>query len=157
MSKIIENLANLHYNPIMLYPIIHTFYSKLEPHENNILLSYITLPLLTNKNTHSFFKNAKRNKITNKLTSSIITFSNKKENILGLQKKIQDYKNLTNRCIQILVDNNHIRINKNLSIESLGIIDSEISATNKTINNMAEILTEFDVLSTYRILGIKKL
>ncbi|MDA5534908.1 hypothetical protein HB976_07625 [Yersinia mollaretii] len=160
MSSIIVNLATLHYSPIILQSVMSSFYHKIEPQKNNILLSYLVIPLFSNSKTFSFFKNAKRSTNTGKLTSTLITFSNKKENIIGLSERIFEFKELTNSCIQILIDSKAIVINENMSIElsnteaTLNTLDEKKI---KSISNMAEILTEFDISSTFRILGINKL
>ncbi|CAI1670274.1 three component ABC system middle component [Serratia fonticola] len=157
MSSIIKNLSTLHYSPIILKDVIGLFYKDIGRTKNNILLSYLILPFYCNEKTFSFFKNARRNKSTGSLTSSLITFNSKKENTFGLAEKIIEFKPLTNTCIQIIVGSNNAFIDDNMSLIAKDFNVDLDSNRKKAILNMAEILTEFDVVSTYRILGIREI
>ncbi|WP_025119556.1 MULTISPECIES: three component ABC system middle component [unclassified Serratia (in: enterobacteria)] len=157
MSSIIKNLSTLHYSPIILKDVIGLFYKDIESTKNNILLSYLILPFYCNEKTFSFFKNARRSKSTGGLTSSLITFNAKKENTSGLAEKIIEFKALTNTCIQIIVDSDSAIIYDNMSLRVKDFNIDLDSNRKKAILNMAEILTEFDVVSTYRMLGIREI
>lgn len=157
MSSIIKNLSTLHYSPIILKDVIGLFYKDIDSTKNNILLSYLILPFYCNEKTFSFFKNARRSKSTGSLISSLITFNTKKENTAGLSEKIIEFKALTNTCIQIIIDSNSAIVDNNMSLIAKDFNADLDSNRKKAILNMAEILTEFDVVSTYRMLGIREI
>jgi len=96
-----------------------------------------------------------------KSTSSIYTFVNKKENVIGLPRRIKEYKEITNTSIQYCVDNNYLRINNDLSISAN--IDTNINVINQLkeleritckLNN---IFQQMDIPSVYKLLGVKEL
>ncbi|MGV2812617.1 three component ABC system middle component [Enterobacter cancerogenus] len=151
MTTAIEHLSNLHYNPIVHEYNFFEFYKALSPRKNDILLSYLVLPMYFNSKTNLFFRNAKT-------TSSIITLSNKRERLIGLENSLVQFKGLTNRCIQRLLDEGYITIDNAMSINVRERKGNSLN--NKNINffsNLARILSQNEVDITYRLLGIKKL
>jgi len=72
--------------------------SKIRNQNQNILLAYLVLPL-------ALHEESKQSLVGAKTTSSIHTFSKKKEIFFGLQDRVQAYKALTNKSIQYAIDN----------------------------------------------------
>lgn len=54
MTTAIEHLSNLHYNPIVHEYNFFEFYKALSPRKNDILLSYLVLPMYFNSKTNLF-------------------------------------------------------------------------------------------------------
>jgi len=162
MSKYIDSIYQVSNNPFMLTPLIVEFYRKLESTQKNILLSYLVLPLVLNNKS-------KEALITANTRSSIFGFvSNKKnsdgikhvENIFGLPQRIREYKELTNKCVQHAIDNKWIVINDDLSVDVLTSINDfscELEDSYKAASNLYKIFKDLDVVTIYRLLGIKKL
>ncbi len=152
MTTAIEHLANLHYSPIILSTLFEEFYFYVSPGRNNILLSYLVLPFYFTPLAKAFFTNAKK-------SSNLLTYVSKKERLAGLQCKVNDMNYLTNKCIQMSIDNRGLIINKDLSV-TLSISAENIiknNEKNKFIFNMARIISEYDLSTVYKQLGIKKI
>ncbi|EPC4046370.1 three component ABC system middle component [Enterobacter mori] len=148
MTTAIEHLSTLYYSPIIHERGFLEFYTSLSPRKNDILLSYLVLPLYFNSTTNIFFRNAKN-------TSSIITFLNKRERLIGLENNLAQFKTLTNRCMQRLFDEGYISIDSSMSI----CVNEKANLSNdrKFFSNLANILSQNEVDVTYRLLGVKKI
>jgi|SRR5665648_124404 len=153
MSKIADSIYQIHNNPFVLTPLFVEFFRHIQPKPKNILFAYLVLPLVLHEDSKKWLFRAKT-------TSSIHTFSNKTENMFGLQERIRLYKDLTNQCIQYAIDNQMIKISGNLIVEVL-------TTENKTVGNLKEslkassnlhkIFKDLDVVAIYRLLGVKEL
>lgn len=158
MNKFIDSVYKIHNNPFVLTPLIVTFYEQLEKKPNNILLAYLVLPMVLNERSKLTLQTART-------TSSIHTFidssdKSKRENVFGLPKRIQNYKETTNQCIQYAIDNQWISIREDLSIEFLKKVDNKIKNLNqsfKASSNLHKIFRDLDVVTIYRLLGVKEL
>ncbi|MFA8341420.1 MAG: three component ABC system middle component [Rhodothermaceae bacterium] len=154
MSKFADSIYKLNNNPFVFSPLFIQAYKNFVQIEKNILLSYLILPLVLNQNSCKSLKYSKSN-------SSMQTFSSKNENLFGLTDRIELYKPITNLCLQYLIDNKVFTLNENLSI----IIENtdRIPGTNRKDDYMKaaakihNIFKDFDVISIYRELGVKKL
>ncbi len=151
MSNVIKYNHIVHNNTFLLTTLLHVFYKNYKGQEKDMLLAYLILPLVLNGTTK---KNLKRSKTT----SSIHSFTRKKENLYGLQKRISEYVELTNKCIQNGIDNRLFVVNKDLKIK---VIDEEVldipslKDSIKASSNLVKVLKDLDVISIYRLLGIK--
>lgn len=163
MSKYIDSIYKVNNNTFALTPIIVEFYKKLEQTNKNVLLSYLVLPLVLNRKS-------KEALLSTTTRSSIYSFvSNKQknkeniknvENIFGLPSRMNEYKELTNSCLQYAIDNNWISINANLSVNVLTtsiICSTDLKESHKAASNLHKIFKDLDVVTIYRLLGIKKL
>lgn len=150
MTTAIEHLSNLYYSPIVHESGFLEFFTNLSSRRNDILLSYLVLPMYFNNKTNIFFRNAKN-------TSSIITLVNNRERLIGLENNLNQFKELTNRCIQRLFDEGHITIDSNMSIKVKEQSNSICNKKNKFYSNLAKILSQNEVDITYRLLGIKRI
>ena len=156
MNKYINSIYKVHNNPFIFTPLIVAFYEKIEKKPKNILLAYFVLPLVLNKSSKQTLQ-------TVNITSSIHSFSrekSKRENIFGLPERIKNYKEITNLCIQHAIDNRWIRVNDDLSIEFLKKVENKVENLNlsfKASSNLHKIFKELDVLTIYRLLGVKEL
>jgi hypothetical protein len=154
MSKFVDNMSQIHNNPFVLSPLILKFFEHAPPKSKNILLAYLILPLVLHEDSKEWLCKKAR------ITSSIHTFKNKKENLFGLQERIYLYQDLTNKCIQHAVDNKLIRIEEDLIVD---VVESNIKTTDnlkdslKASGNLYKVFRDLDVVSIYRLLGVKKL
>ena len=116
----------------------------------------MVLPLVLHKTSQEKIKNSKT-------TSSIFTFldskdKGKRENIYGLPKRVQEYKEITNQCIIYAIKNKWLKLNDDLSVtflieqkNSISSLDSAFKASSKLCN----IFQNLDVVSIYKQLGVK--
>jgi hypothetical protein len=158
MNKYIDSVYKVHNNPFVFTPLIVAFYENLERKPKNILLAYLVLPIVLNERSKQTLQTARS-------TSSIHTFidskdKSKRENVFGLPERIQNYKEITNQCIQHAIDNQWISLNEDLSIEFLKKIDNKVENLNqsfKASSNLHKIFKDLDVVAIYRLLGVKEL
>jgi len=158
MSKYIESVYKIYNNPFVFTPLIVAFYEKIKQKPKNILLAYLILPIVLNERSKQTLQVARS-------TSSIHTFidskdKSKRENVFGLPERIKNYKEITNQCIQHAIDNQCIKVNEDLSIEFLKKIDNKVENLNRSFkasSNLHKILRDLDVVTIYRLLGVKEL
>lgn len=150
MTTAIEHLSTLYYSPIIHEKLFLDFYSYIVPKEHDILLSYLVLPLYFNHKTYTFFNNAKK-------TSSLITLTNKRDRLIGIEKRISEFQGLTNRCLQRLIDENAAIITNQMSIHIKTKLNTTKKNNNSFIYNLAKILSQNEVDITYRLLGVNKI
>ena len=163
MSRYIDSIYKVNNNTFLFTPLIVEFYKRLKVTNKNVLLSYLVLPLVLNKKS-------KEALISSSTRSSIFSFASNKqknkdgiknvENIFGLPDRIEEYKEQTNRCLQYAIDNGWISLNEDLSVNVVNSSlnnSSELKDSHKAASNLHKILKDLDVVTIYRLLGIKKL
>lgn len=153
MSKFVNSIYQIHNNPFVLAPLFVEFFRHIHPKPKNILLAYLVLPLVLHEDS-------KQSLVHARTTSSIHTFSKKKENFFGLQERIQLYKDLTNKCIQYTIDNQMIKISENLIVEVLITKNNTVENLKESLkasSNLHKIFRDLDVVAIYRLLGVKEL
>lgn len=158
MSKYADSVYKINNNIFVFTPLFVAFYQNLKPNPKNLLLSYLVLPLVLHKTSQEKIKNSK-------ITSSIFTFldskdKGKRENVYGLPKRVQEYKEITNQCILYAIKNKWLKLNDDLSVtclkeqkNSIASLDSAFKASSKLCN----IFQDLDVVSIYKQLGVKEL
>ncbi len=158
MNKFIDSIYRIHNNPFVLTTLIVAFYEKLEKKPKNILLAYLVLPLVLNERSKQTLQTAK-------ITSSIHSFidsknKEKRENVFGLPERIKNYQELTNQCIQHAIDNQWLKINEDLSVEFLTKNENKVENLSQSYRaslNLHKIFKDLDVVTIYRLLGVKEL
>ena len=153
MSKFVDHIFTIHNNPFILFPLVCEFFKNCPPKSNNLLMAYLVLPLVLNEQCRATL-------IKVNIRSSILSFAGKKENIFGLPERVETYKNLTNQCILHSKNMGVIDINDDLSVVIVGDIPkigSDFSDHLKASKNIHKILKELDVVTIYRLLGVKAL
>lgn len=153
MSNAIDSYAVIHNNPFILAPLFELFYASLPKKPKNILLSYLVLPLVLYPPSRSFLAGAKA-------SSSIRTMNKKRERFYGLCGRVEEYKTLTNLCLQHAIDSGAIAIDEDLSIlviaprldASLCPRDSARAAT-----KLSALIATYEISAVYRSLGVKAL
>jgi hypothetical protein len=158
MSKYVDSIYKINNNIFVLTPLFVVFYENLKPTPKNLLLSYLVLPLILYKTSQEKIKKSIK-------TSSVFTFLNskektKRENVYGLPKRVQEYKEITNQCILYAIDNGWLELNDDLSVtvlknqkNSIENLDDAFKASSKLFN----IFKELDSVAIYRQLGVKEL
>jgi hypothetical protein len=160
MSKVIQHLSILHNNPFILTPIIVKFYEKYDGKQGkDMLLSYLILPLVLYENSKIILKNKKK---------GLRTFINytkteeikKNDKLFGLPSRLEEFKELTNLCLQYAFDTGSLRLNADLSItfiKSDFIVDNSSVEYLKPAENLALLLKNEKITHIYMRLGIKKI
>lgn len=153
MSKIVNNIYKIHNNPFVFTPLIIEFFKSSESKPKDILLAYLILPLV-------LYETSRKSLVFARTTSSLITFSKKKENFFGLPERVAQYKDITNQCIQYAIDNEIIQINNELTVEilidqsnTIQNLKQELIASSK----LHKIFKDLDVVAIYKLLGVKEL
>jgi len=151
MTKLTDSLYVIHNNPFIMAPLFTNFFDSVTESENNYLFCYLLLPLVLNVDRRDFL-----NKST--VRSSVHTFKNKQNLLIGLADDVQYYKEITHHSIQHAIDSDWIVINENLSVtvdENPKNIQSNLIKSYRASQKMYHILGDLDVLTIYRLLGIK--
>ena len=151
-TQVSDHLYTLHRTPFALAPVIQSFYQHWEPVEKDILLSYLILPIVTYKPMHAFLNRARRD-------SSIRTMASNAERLIGLAMRVEEFKPITNAAMLILTAENSLEITPELSVRSLQkpqSINSDKSLL-KYSQKLAMVLSGENVVSIYRMLGLKSL
>ncbi|MDM8351007.1 DUF6521 family protein [Pseudomonas sp. sp1636] len=151
-TQVSDHLYTLHRTPFALAPVIQSFYQHWEPVEKDILLSYLILPIVTYKPMHAFLNRARRD-------SSIRTMASNAERLIGLAMRVEEFKPITNAAMLILTAENSLEITPELSVRSLKkpqSINSDKSLL-KYSQKLAMVLSGENVVSIYRMLGLKSL
>ncbi len=153
MSKYIDSIYKTHNNVFIFTPLIVNFYNNLEVTQKNILLAYLVLPMTLHKDSRNTLKNART-------TSSIHTYRNKKDNLFGLPERVQNYKEITNNCLQYALNQKWLQMNEDLSIDVLknqGNNLGNLDISYKASSNLCKVFKNMEVVTIYKLLGIKNL
>lgn len=147
-----DHIYTLHRTPFSLAPLIHSFYDEWESEERDILLSYLILPLISYKPMHKFLRGAKRN-------SSLRTMISDPSRLIGLALRVEEFKPITNAALLILKAEKSLEVNSDMSVVSINKVRTVNS--NKDLlrfsRKLAMVFSGEDVVSIYRMLGLKSL
>lgn len=151
-TQVSDYLYTLHRTPFALAPVIQSFYQHWEPVEKDILLSYLILPLVTYKPMHAFLNRARRD-------SSVRTMASDASRLIGLAMRVEEFKPITNAALLILTAEKSLEITPELSVRSIQkprSVNSDNSLM-KYSQKLAMVLSGENVVSIYRMLGLKSL
>ncbi len=151
-TQVSDHLYTLHRTPFALAPVIQSFYQHWEPVEKDVLLSYLILPLVTYKPMHAFLNRARRD-------SSVRTMASDANRLIGLALRVEEFKPITNAALLILTAENSLKITPELSVRSIQkpqSLNSDKSLM-KYSQKLAMVLSGENVVSIYRMLGLKSL
>jgi hypothetical protein len=153
MKTSIDHIFRLYNNPFLLSPLLVTFYKNFSgPRKRNILLAYIVLPLVLNEESlETLSKSNKR--------STLRTFR-QRNNLAGIEERINEFRDLTNSTLQYLVDTDVITIEDDLSIfvrKPDVKFNSALDKYNKATRNLAKLFNTIQIVSIYKHLGIRSL
>lgn len=155
MSKTVDSLYTLYNNPFLLSGIVVEFYKHYtSSQKNDILLSYLVLPLTLYECSKAGLRRANRQR-------SIRTFVKEPERLFGLSERLTEYKKTTNMAMQFAVDQSYLTIDESLSVSvdpvNMPSLNPGLKANLTAAANLAKMLNGVDVVSVYRQFGIKKL
>jgi hypothetical protein len=153
MSKVVNNLHTIYNNPFLFTPLILEFYRNYPGSDNDCLLSYLIFPLVLHESTRNTLKTAT-------VRSSLRTFFRNKENYYAIPNRIDEYKELTNICIQNGIDTKSLELKENMSIEFVGeevVGPPFLSDSMRAARNLVKIIKNVDVVTVYRTVGAKSL
>jgi len=136
--------------------VILEFYRHYESkQEKELLLSYLILPF-------TLYETSCQALQTTTSKRSIRSFIKEANRLYGLQSRIQEFKTLTNQCLQLAIDEGYIKIKPGLiveitqsgrTVEKNNTIEKHILAS----ANLAKMLKGGELVSIFRQLGIKEL
>lgn len=153
MVKSIKHIHKIYNNPFLLTPLILSFYKNYTGQSKDILLAYLILPLILHDSSNAWLKKATTR-------SSLTTFGRNRENYYGLPERIEEYRGITNKCIQYAIDKKVIHIDSAMQV---CIIQPEIECPSfligsaKAAENISKIFKDLDIATIYRSLGVKQL
>ncbi|MGY8908860.1 MAG: three component ABC system middle component [Flavobacteriales bacterium] len=169
MTKSIEHLYNLHNNLFLLAPIVVKFYEKYEGKQpKDILLSYLIFPICLYEDSKKILqRNNKRRDLRTYINYNLKEDKKrhkeeikKNQKLFGLPDRIDEYKEMTNLCLQYAFDRGNLKLNEDMSISYL----KNDFANNNTIvefikasENLALMLKKDKLIHVYTKFGIKKL
>ena len=156
MSKIVNNYYILYNNPFLLSDVIIEFYKNYETKQSReLLLSYLVFPFTLYEVSIEALQRANGKR-------SIRSFIKSTDRLYGLQSRIQEFKDLTNQCLQFAIDQGLIVIKQDLTIEITELGQSV--GKNDTIKkhllasaNLAKMFSGVELVSVFRQLGIKEI
>lgn len=151
-TQVSDHLYILHRTPFALAPVIHSFYQEWEPIENDILLSYLILPIVTYKPMHKFLKGARRD-------SSIRTMASETGRLVGLALRVEEFKPITNAALLILAAEKMLVITPELSARTINTPQA-LNADRLLLRygqKLSMVMSGENVVSIYRMLGLKSL
>jgi len=153
MSQFSNNIYTIHNNIFSLTPILVSFYKNLIAKDKDILLSYFVFPTVLSPIATEEFK---RIPVKSNLTRLV---ANKKF-MFGFQSRFEQYKQITNNCLQYAIDCNYLKIRENLSIEALNqdvlYTDNSLASAINLASQLPNVF-KLDVINTYYAFGIKGL
>ena len=154
MKKIIDNISIIHNNIFVLTPLFLSFYKNYQGRKNDLLLSYLILPIVLNQKCIETLQNIKS-------TSNLIKLVSDKDCMAGFSERFEFYKQITNQCIQYATDCGYIKILDNLQIEVINdeiqFTDPSLSAAMNLTSKLFKLFKSMDVVHIYYAFGIKKL
>jgi hypothetical protein len=153
MANAIDHIDVFNRNAYILTPILEKFYEFTQSRERNILLSYLVFAIILSPNVRSKLINANKN-------SSIHTLFSDKTILAGIQERVNSYKNITNKCLLLAFQVNSFCMTNNKDITYI-TSNSDASRCSKEIlratKNLAILLDSYEIVDSYRMLGIKRI
>lgn len=169
MSRTIEHLYTLYNNPFYLAPIIVKFYEHYKGrHDKDVLLAYLILPLVLNEDSRRplLKKDSRRTIRTyfnfHKKLDEVKGVEEVKKNkkLFGLSDRVEEFKQMTNLCLQYAIDRGCLSITDDLCI-SFNRFDFEHDNTLveylAAAENLAVMFRNDKITHIYMMFGIKNL
>jgi|GEM_PF-5992686 len=152
MANAIHQLGVLSHSPYLLAPLLQEFYQHVDIQPKSILLSYLVLPLLFNPTSQAKLQRISRSTLNTKFSDPSM--------VEGLEKRLSDFKEITNMTMQVLIEQGVIKIAPDLSVQYLKehLQKDHCKPEHiKAAKNLAKLVNPFAVKDCYRILRIKQL
>ncbi|MGC1182314.1 three component ABC system middle component [Legionella sp.] len=153
-ANAIHHYVTLTRSPLLLAPIIESFFQNIKPFEKNILLGYLVLPIVLYRASRNFLQSATSR-------STLITFCKKNNHLSGLPQRLEELRSTCSLAVQNSIDCARLIIHPDLSLEYVGnnqynsnqIMSAEIKAAKR----LAIIFQPYEVSTVYKLLGVTNL
>lgn len=152
-ANAIQHYGTLARSPLLLAPVIESFFQGLKPFEKNILLGYLVLPIVLYPPSRDFLENATA-------ISSIRTFCKDRSRIAGLPQRVSELRLTSSLAMQNSIDYGRLILHHDLTMEygEPSIISNErMEVEVKAARRLASIFEPYNVPTVYRLLGVMKL
>jgi len=152
-ANAIQHYVTLARSPLLLAPLIDSFFQEVRPFEKNILLGYLVLPMVLYPPSRDFLKNARA-------TSSIRTFCSERSRLAGLPQRINELRTTSSSAMQNSIDCGRLILHPNLMLECDEQLINQnhgMQAEIKAAKRLATIFEPYDVPTVYRLLGVTNL
>ena len=152
-ANAIQHYATLARSPLLLAPVIESFFQELRPSEKNILLGYLVLPMVLYPSSRDFLKNARA-------TSSIMTLCSERSRLAGLPQRVNELRLTSSLAMQNSIDCGRLILHSDLTLE---FGEHPINSNNgmqlevKAAKRLASMFEPYDVSTVYRLLGVNNL
>ena len=154
MKKIVENISIIHNNIFVLTPLLISFYKGYKGQKNDMLLSYLILPIVLNPKCVDTLQIIRKD-------SNLMRLISDKDCMAGFAERFEFYKQITNQCIQYAIDCDYITITKNLQIKIVNSdtlnTDPSLSDSIRLASNLHKLFKSLDIINIYYAFGIKDL
>ena len=140
-------------SPLLLAPVIESFFQSLPQKTNNILLGYLVLPIVLYPPSRSFLQSANSR-------STIRSFCDTRSRLAGLPQRVLELRSTSSLAMQNSIDCMHLILRSDLSLKYVtSHKDLEGSMVNeiKAAKRLAILLESCDIPAAYRLLGVKNL
>lgn len=152
-ANAIQHYVTLARSPLLLAPVIESFFQEVKPSEKNILLGYLVLPMVLYPPSRDFLKNARA-------TSSIRTLCSERSRLAGLPQRVNELRSTSSLAMQNSIDCARLILHPDLSLE---YGEHQVNANHgmlvevKAAKRLASIFEPYDVTTVYRLLGVTNL
>jgi hypothetical protein len=154
MEKIVDNILIIRNNIFVLTPLLVSFYKNYQGRKNDLLLSYLILPVVLNQKCIESLQNIN-------VKSNLIKLVSNKECMAGFSDRFEFYEQITNQCIQYAIDCGYIRILENLQVQVINdeiqSIDPALAASMNLSSKLFKLFKSLDIVHIYYAFGIKSL
>lgn len=152
-ANAIQHYVTLARSPLLLAPVIESFFQELRPSEKNILLGYLVLPMVLYPASRDFLKSAR-------VTSSIRTLCSERSRLAGLPQRVNELRSTSSLAMQNSIGCGRLILHSNLTLEfgahSINS-DNVMQVEAKAAKRLASIFEPYDVPTIYRLLGVNSL
>lgn len=148
-----DHIHTLHRSPLIMAPILHSFYNEIKETQKNILFSYLVLPFVLHESTSLYlYRVSERNTWRTMISDKI--------RIAGIHKRIHSLRETTNTTLMSLVTAGYLSIDEDMIVRTTKKTFPTLKGLEQKIasaRNLAKILEEREAPRVYKSLGITKL
>jgi Family of unknown function (DUF6521) len=152
-ANAIEHYVTLTRSPLLLAPVIESFFHEIRPSEKNILLGYLVLPMVLYPPSRDFLKNARK-------TSSMRTLCSERNRLVGLPQRVNELRSTSSLAIQNSIDCGRLILHPDLMLEygeHMVNLNHRMQVETKAARQLASLFEPYDVATVYRLLGVTNL
>ncbi|MCH2547118.1 MAG: DUF6521 family protein [Alphaproteobacteria bacterium] len=147
MSSIVDALYHLKFHPFKYGEYVASFYSSANDVEANLLLAPLVIPLCSHHVFAEKLKNVNRR-------SSLWSVFDDRAMLYDLQERIDEFKGLTEQCIQYCLLNDWLEIDsKNLMLHYSA--NTSTSVLQRNAVNLGRLVNGHSVVEVYAFLGVR--